>query len=38
MKKNARLKILSIEVKEKFVAGIGWWPDTRTDWPTDLRS
>jgi hypothetical protein len=22
----------------KFVAGPRWWPDTRTDWPTDRRA
>jgi hypothetical protein len=37
-KKTANVwKIFSIEVKEKLVTGPGWWPGTRTDWPTDHR-
>jgi hypothetical protein len=31
-------KIFSMEVKEKLVAGSGWWPDTNTDWPTNRQS
>jgi hypothetical protein len=30
------VKIITIEVKEKFVAGPRWWPDTRTDRQTDF--
>jgi hypothetical protein len=32
------LKVFSMKVKENLVVGPKWWPDTRTDWPTDSRS
>jgi hypothetical protein len=32
------LKVFSKKVKEKLVGSLGWWPDTRTDWPTDHQS
>jgi hypothetical protein len=38
LKKTANVKINSKEVKEKFVMGSRWRPDTRTDWQTDCRS
>jgi hypothetical protein len=34
----SRLKIFSLDVKEESIARPRWWPDTRTELPTDRRS
>jgi hypothetical protein len=38
LKNHKCLKIISVNGREKIVVGRSWWPDTRTDWPTDHRS
>jgi hypothetical protein len=32
------LKIISVDERAEFVTVPTWWPDGRTDWPTDRRS
>jgi hypothetical protein len=38
MKKMQCMRITSMEEKRKIGHRSRWWPDTRTDWPTDRRS
>jgi hypothetical protein len=35
---NPQLSKENVKEKEKLVAGPGWGPDTKTDWPTDCLS